>query len=213
MRPPLRLVLPAASSLLALIFVLTIMLGNSTKGPSNGSGASTGSRATGGFAGAAFPGGVHAPDFRLPNQRGQSVSLSTYRGQVVVLAFLSPDCRTCVLVAQQVRGALDELDGAAAGVRTIFIDTNPGAQRARVEHLLRETSLSGRVEYLTGTTKQLRSVWHAYRIPPTSAGKATTEATVTVLLIDRNGFERVGFGLEQITPESLAHDIRLLRTH
>jgi hypothetical protein len=29
-------------------------------------------------------------------------------------------------------------------------------------------------------------------------------------LIDRNGFERVGFGLEQITPEGLAHDIRLL---
>jgi len=31
-----------------------------------------------------------------------------------------------------------------------------------------------------------------------------------VLLIDRKGTERVGFGLEQITPESLAHDIRLL---
>ena len=30
---------------------------------------------------------------------------------------------------------------------------------------------------------------------------------------DRAGFERVGFGLEQITPESLTHDIRLLQAN
>jgi hypothetical protein len=31
-------------------------------------------------------------------------------------------------------------------------------------------------------------------------------------LIDRRGLVRVGFGLEQITPEGLSHDIRLLAT-
>jgi protein SCO1/2 len=206
MHPPLLRVLLAASLLFALILVLAIVLGDSPGGSSSHS-----ATQSGGFAGAAFPPGVRAHDFTLSDQRGQSVSLSAYRGEVVALAFLSSDCRTCVLVAQQVRGALDEL-GATPGVRTIFVSTDPKADTpASVSRFLSETSLSGRVEYLTGTAAQLRPVWHAYRIPPANAGKAASEAAVTVLLIDRTGFERVGFGLEQITPEGLAHDIRLLQ--
>jgi protein SCO1/2 len=115
-----------------------------------------------------------------------------------------------VLVADQIRGALDELE-AAPGVSAIFVSTNPKADtRARVSRFLNETSLSRRVEYLTGTPKELRPVWRVYAIPPVSAGKAASEAGTTVLLIGREGSERVGFGLEQITPEGLAHDIRLL---
>jgi protein SCO1 len=210
MRSPLRMVLPVASALLALILVLAILLGHSSGGSPGGSTSSGAQRSRGVFDGAAFPAGVRAHDFTLSNQRGQRVSLSSYRGQVVALAFLSSDCRTCVLVAQQIRGALDEL-GAEPDVRTIFVSTDPAAPNARVGRFLAETSLTGRVEYLTGTAAQLRPVWHAYRIPPANAGKAASEAAVTVLLIDRTGFERAGFGLEQITPESLAHDIRLLR--
>jgi cytochrome oxidase Cu insertion factor (SCO1/SenC/PrrC family) len=163
------------------------------------------------FDGASFPPGLRAHNFTLSNQRGRRVSLSDYHGQVVVLGFLFSDCRTCILVAQQVRGALDELEGTR-GVQTIFVSTDPRADtRASVNHFLSETSLSGRVEYLTGTPAQLRPVWHDYGIPPVSDGKADSEAGITVLLIDREGIERVGFGVEQITAESLAHDIRLLR--
>jgi protein SCO1 len=198
--------------LLALILVLVIVLSNPSKGGSSGSGPHrpTGSPSSGHFDGATFPEGVRAHDFTLTDQAGRSVSLSSYRGQVVVLAFLSPNCRACVLVAQQVRGALDEL-GAKPGVQTIFVSTDPRAGRwARVGRLLAETSLTGRVEYLTGSASRLKPVWRAYRILPPAAGKAASEAAVTVLLIDRKGFERVGFGLEQITPEGLSHDIRLL---
>lgn len=177
------------------------------------------------FDGATFPPGLRAHDFTLLNQHGRSVSLSDYRGQVVVLTFLFSDCRTCVLVAQQVRGALDELQtatptsaasaspsGALPGVHTIFVSTDPSADTPMsVSRFLQETSLSGRVEYLTGATAQLQPVWHDYGIPPVSDGKANSEAGITVLLIDRKGLERVGFGVEQITAESLAHDIRLLR--
>jgi protein SCO1/2 len=211
-RPQLRFVLPSAFALLALILVLTIVLsGNSFKGSSNDSGPTTGSQSNGGFDGALLPPGVRARDFTLSNRQGRSVSLSAYRGQVVVLVFLSSDCRACVLVAQQVRGALDEL-GANPGVRTIFVSTDPhGDTRARRGRFLSETSLTRRVEYLTGTPAQLRRVWRAYAIAPVSAGRSASEAGITVLLIDRNGIERVGFGLEQITPEGLAHDIRLLR--
>lgn len=161
------------------------------------------------FAGAAYPPGVVAHDFTLEDQQGRRVSLSAYRGQVVALVFLTHDCRACVLVAQQVRGALDEL-GAKPGLKTVFASARVGPSRAHEVPFLEEASLTGRVEYLTGTPQELRPVWRAYGVPPATAGRAAFEAAVTVLLIDRKGFERVGFGLEQITPEGLSHDIRLL---
>jgi protein SCO1 len=209
-RPQQRFVLPAVSALLAIGLTLVLVLTHHHS-PSSPTSQSVGQKDA--FDGAAFPPGVRAPDFTLTDQEGRKLSLSSYRGQVVVLAFLSPNCRTCVLVAQQVRGALDEL-GATPGARVIFVDDS-GALRAsahaRVGHLLAQTSLTGRVEYLTGPRAQLQSVWRAYRTAPVSAGDAAAEAAVTVLLIDRQGIERVGFGLEQITPEGLTHDIRLLQ--
>ena len=216
-----RFVLPAVSAIVAITLVLAIVLGN-------GHGGSSGSPTTnpsGDFDGAAFPPGVRAHDFTLTNQRGKRVSLSAYRGKVVVLAFLFSRCRTCVLVADQVRGALDELEsvpgasgqgghtkgGYTKDVSTLFVSTDPRTDtRTSVNRFLEGLSLGGRVEYLTGSQKELEPVWKAYSIPPVSAGKSASEEGSTVLLIDRDGVERVGYGLEQITPESLAHDIRLL---
>jgi protein SCO1 len=165
------------------------------------------------FAGAAYPPGVVAHGFTLEDQRGRAVSLGSYRGQVVALAFLpSPTCRTCVLVAQQVRGALDELESHSArpNMKTLFASSRAAAPHARVGQLLSQTSLTGRVDYLTGTPKELGPVWRAYGVPPPNAGRKAAEAAVAVLLIDSKGLVRVGFGLEQITPEGLSHDIRLL---
>lgn len=204
-RPQLRFVLTAFSALLAIVLVVVIVFGGNHGGSSENSASQSGS-----FDGAVFPPGVRARNLTLSNQHGQKVSLSAYRGRVVVLAFLFSTCRTCVLVADQVRGALDELEGSSHPT-TIFVSTDPKADtRASVSRFLSETSLSGRVEYLTGAPKQLRPVWRSYAISPVSAGKSAAEAGITVLLIDRKGVERVGFELEQITPEGLAHDIRLL---
>jgi protein SCO1/2 len=219
-RPQLRLVLPLACGLLAILLVLVIVLVGS-----GGSHRTT--TQNGGFDGAAFPANVRAHDFTLSNQQGRRVSLGMFQGQTVVLTFLSTGCRACTLVAQQVRGALDELAEATAkaeahtkglsdalpAMQVLFVSTNPRSDSAaRVKRFLAETSLTGRAEYLTGTRQQLRAVWRAYRVPPASAGKSASEAATTVLLIDRDGIERVGFGLEQITPEGLSHDIRLLQT-
>ena len=173
-----------------------------------------------GFDGAAYPPGVFAPGFTLEDQRGRRVSLSTLRGEVVVLAFVSTNCRACRLAAQQVRGALDELaqaptygKGAAVGAMSVlFVSTDPVSDtHAAVKRFLAETSLAARAQYLTGPVARLRRVWRAYRIRQMSAGKSASEAATTVLLIGRTGAERDAFGLEQLTPESLAHDIRLLR--
>lgn len=175
------------------------------------------------FQGAALPAGVRAPNFTLRDLDGRTVSLDGLRGKVVVVGFLWSDCRTCLLVAQQVRGALDELGGATMA-KTIFVSTSPGMDtRARAGRLLAETALTGRAAYLTGTERELKAVWREYHVAASpdrrtdgSSGRAAgsttqdAEAGITVFLIDKDGMERVAYGVEQITPAALAHDIRLL---
>jgi protein SCO1/2 len=162
-----------------------------------------------GFDGAALPSGVSAPTFALRDQAGAPVSLAAYRGQVVIVAFLYSSCGSaCVVIAQQIRGALDELGRA---VPELVISADPAADTpAGVERFLRKVSLSGRVRWLSGSPAQLRPIWHAFRVLPASAGRAAFARSASVFLIDPRGMERVIFQLEQLTPEALSHDVRKL---
>ena len=164
-----------------------------------------------GFDGAALPAGVPAPaNFTLRDlTSGAHVSLSSYRGRVVIVAFPYSTCgATCVVIAQQIRGALDEL---AQPVPVLLISANPGTDTpARAHSFLTHASLSGRASYLSGTRPQLRAVWHSFRVVPASAGRAAYDRSASVFVLDRSGHERVIFQLEQLTPEALSHDVRKL---
>jgi protein SCO1 len=214
-RRPSRIEL-AAGSIVALGLTLALILigtsGSSTRGPSSPpSPTPTGTSSQTGFDGAALPDGIQAPAFTLTDQRGRRIRLSDYRGRVVILTFLAARVGgASPLIAQQIRGALDDLTQPAA---VLAISADPATDTpARVGRLLASASLTGRIEYLTGTAAQLRPIWHAYRVTPMSAGRATFERAAAVLLIDPRGRERVLFGVEQLTPEGLAHDVRQLQT-
>ena len=212
-RPPPALLLALAGTLVAAIAIVAILVsssGNSGSGP--GSRTSTAGTESG-FDGAALPAGVNAEDFTLTDQNGRRVSLSDYRGQVVVVAFLYSTCgATCIVIAQQIRGALDDLDERRARPPAVLIvSADPAADtRAHVARFLSEVSLSGRVRYLTGPPPRLRAIWRSYDVTPASAGTAAFDRVASVLLIDAGGEKRVLFESEQLTPETLSHDIGLL---
>jgi protein SCO1 len=201
---------------LAPLFMLGMLLGGCSSGSSSPPSSSSSSvrsdestSGASGFDGAALPTGVTPPDFTLRDQRGAPASLSAYPGQVVVVAFLYSTCGApCVVIAQQIRGALDELPQV---VPVLVISADPAADtRAHVARFLARTSLTGRVRWLTGSRAQLRKVWHAFRVLPASAGPAAFARSASVFLIGRGGDERVIFQLEQLTPEALSHDVRKL---
>jgi protein SCO1/2 len=204
-----RLLLPAAAGLLVLAaLAFAILAGSSGKGQA-GAPASSGPGT--GFEGAALP-GIPAPGFTLTDQYGRDVSLSALRGRPVVIAFPYTACRdSCVVLAQQIRGALDELTTQRPAV--LLISADPATDTpAAIRSFLDRVSLTGRASYLTGTPATLRRVWSEYHVTPASAGPAAYAKYATVLLLDALGRERVLYGQEQLTPEALAHDIRKIES-
>ncbi len=191
---------------------LALALAGCSSGSSSTSGSNameSGPTGASGFDGAALPSGISAPTFLLRDQASAPASLAAYRGRVVIVAFLYSSCGSpCVVIAQQIRGALDEL---GRSVPVLVISADPAADTTTsVKRFLRQVSLSGRVRWLSGSPAQLRPVWHAFRVLPASAGRAAFARTASVFLIDRRGMERVIFQLEQLTPEALSHDVRKL---
>jgi protein SCO1/2 len=203
--------LPAlCAAALPCALALCVMLGACSSGSASPSSATSAQApSASGFDGAALPPGVLAPAFTLPDQTGRLVSLADYRGRVVVVAFVYSTCGApCLVIAQQIRGALDEL---STTVPVLLVSADPPADTAtHVKRFLARVSLNGRVDYLGGSTAQLRPVWRAFHVIPASAHRAAFARTASVFLIDRSGHERVIFQLEQLTPEALAHDIRRL---
>lgn len=199
------------SRLAGVVLALTVLLAGCGSGASSSSTPATTASPLGssGFEGAALPLGVLAPRFSLHDQSGARVSLAAYRGQVVIVAVLYSTCGSpCTVIAQQIRGALDEL---GRSVPVLVISADPaGDTPANVKRFLRHVSLSSGVRWLRGSPAQLRPVWHALRVLPASAGRAAFARTASVFLVDRGGHERVIYQLEQLTPEALSHDLRKL---
>ena len=99
-----------------------------------------------------------APGFTLTNQFGQPVSLSSYRGKVVILAFNDAECTTiCPLTTAALVNAKNMLGAAGSKVQLLGVDANPKA--IAVEDLLSYSQLHGMTyqwQYLTGSLAQLQ---------------------------------------------------------
>jgi protein SCO1/2 len=205
MRRPLRPHPPARAAALGLAVALAALAAGCSQGSAPAS-----SPPSAALQGAPLPASLPAPGFSLHDQDGGAVALAHYRGRVVVLAFVYTRCGApCVLIAQQVRGALDQL---GAAVPVLFVSVDPaGDTPARISRFLAQASLSGRVRYLNGPRATLAAVWRGYRVTPPGAGREAFARAAFVALVDRRGDERVLFGQEQLTPEALAHDIRKLQ--
>jgi protein SCO1/2 len=152
-----------------------------------------------------------ARNFTLVDQDGHPASLAQYRGRVVILTFMYSTCQnTCPVEAQQIRGALDELGQA---VPTLAVSVDPAQDTPiNAQRFLFKESLTGRMRFLLGTRSQLAPIWKSYGIAPeTGTNIKNSNHSAYVLLIDRRGYWRDGFPDSELTPEGLAHDIRVLQ--
>jgi cytochrome oxidase Cu insertion factor (SCO1/SenC/PrrC family) len=153
------------------------------------------------IAGSTTPLNFPAKGFQLTDQHGQTVSLASLRGKVVLLTFLDPVCTsTCPLIAQEMRAAGQLLGAASHKVELVAIVANPVYhQVADVQAFDRQESLVQVPNwlYLTGTLAQLQSVWRNYGITAEilPAGSMIGHSE-TAYVIDQSGRVRQEFGVD-----------------
>jgi protein SCO1 len=160
------------------------------------------------FEGAVMPRGLKAPDFELRNQDGETVSMRDFRGQPVIVTFLYTTCEdTCPVQAQTIRGALDDLGEEVPAIAIAVDPPRDTPESARA--FLSEQRVLGRIDFVLGSRADLRPLWNGFFIRPQSV---TQEHNARFTLVDKRGFQRVGYPGFEATPERLAHDVRLLQT-
>ena len=157
--------------------------------------ATTQAAAVNGIAGFPMPGKL-APDFKLTNQFGQSVTFSSLRGHEVVLAFIDSRCTTlCPLTAEIMYDAKAQLGSSVASqVELVAVNANPAAtsiptvQAWSIKHGMLHQWL-----FLTGTAQQLQSVYHLYNVyDQVSTNRAVVHDPI-MFIIDAQGHERLYF--------------------
>jgi cytochrome oxidase Cu insertion factor (SCO1/SenC/PrrC family) len=132
-----------------------------------------------------------APDIRLVNQFGQPMSLSQFRGKVVVLAFVDSECTTvCPLTTVSMVQARELLGAAGDQVQLLGVDANPAATSVHdVMAYSQAHAMVNQWDFLTGSLAQLRAVWQAYHIyVQIQAGQI--DHTPALYVIDQRGRER-----------------------
>ena len=134
---------------------------------------------------------VPAPGFTLTDQFGRRVSLSAYRGKVVLLAFNDSECTTlCPLTTAAMLQAKAMLGSAASQVQLLGVDANPDA--TSVEDVQSYSELHGLFHawhFMTGSLPALRRVWSAYHVQAAIQG-GEIEHTPALFVIDPSGRER-----------------------
>ncbi len=140
------------------------------------------------------------------DEREGPIAMSDFRGEPVIVTFLYTHCEdTCPAAAQQVKGALDDL-GHEVPALAIAVEPprdTPDSARA----FLSKQRMLGRMRFVLGTRDELEPVWSGFAIRPQALG---AEHQARIVLVDGRGFQRIGFPVEQATPEGIAHDVRRL---
>ena len=203
MHPRVRLVLIAFFAC-AFAGISGVWLATLTRSDSEAAVRTTGSPT--GFEGAIRPPGTTVPDFRLTDQDGEPVVPGAGDGKPAVYAFIYSHCEdTCPLEVQQIRGAMDDI-GADVPVYGISVDP-PNDTRGSTRAFLLEQHMTGRMTFAMGSRAQLRPVWKAFGIQPQSK---EDEHSASVVLVDGQGRQRVGYSPTTLSTKALAADLKKL---
>jgi cytochrome oxidase Cu insertion factor (SCO1/SenC/PrrC family) len=207
-----------ALSAAAVLSALGALAGCSSGAPAPANSTAAGGQAQANTAGMNNPnldlgsslGMKQAPEVSLVNQFGQPMSLSQFRGKVVMLSFEDSQCTTvCPLTTQSMVEAKQLLGAAGDKVQLLGIDANPDATSvADVLSYSRAHGMVNQWDFLTGSLTKLKATWSAYDIAvQIEAGQI--DHTPALFVIDQQGRERKLY-LTQMAYSSVGQSAQVL---
>ena len=195
MAPRLRLALMAFASMVLLAALAIVLFVR----PNDGSAGQQG------FAGAIRP-DIPPRTWTLSDQDGRRVRVGAPGSGPSIVTFLYTHCQdSCPVTASTILGAMDQL-GHDVPVYAVSVDpANDTPDSARA--FMSRNHVTGRMHFLLRPDATLQRIWNQFGIRPQ---ERDSEHTAYVVVLDRSGRQRIGFPFEKLTPEGLAHDLRLL---
>ncbi len=150
-----------------------------------------------------------APDFTLRGSDGSDLSLSRYRGKVVVLFFGYTHCpAVCPTTLATLATAHKRLGDDAKDLQIVYVTVDPDHDDvARLREYLANVNPTFRGA--TGTPAELEAVRRDYGVSSTKLQEGLFNHSSSTFLIDRAGMLRAMMPYGQ-PPDAYVHDVRIL---
>jgi protein SCO1/2 len=149
----------------------------------------------------------------LRSYRGNVVSTRELRRKVVLVTFLDTKCtEKCPIFASQIASALRLLPSRARRqVVALALSVDPRVDSpTSVRRFLRRRHAIGLLDFLLGSSGQLRPLWQAFHIVPAADTGNADIHSADARVFDRRGIWVSTFhaGVD-LAPGNLAHDLLL----
>ncbi len=155
-----------------------------------------------------------APPLALHNYLGQPVNIDSYRGKAVLVTFLYTNCPDiCPLITSNLRVALNLMGPKLASkVQVIAVSVDPrGDTPKAVAAFLARHEMTGRMQYLIGSAKELARTWKAWGVGSErdAAQPQFVNHSGIIYGITASG-RRLAVYEASFQPAEIAHDVPLL---
>jgi protein SCO1 len=155
-----------------------------------------------------------APALSLRNYLGQRVNIASYKGKAVLVTFLYTNCPdVCPLITSNLRVALNLLGPKLSSkVQVIAVSVDPrGDTPKAVDAFLARHEMTGRMQYLIGSAKELAPVWKAWGVGSERDTQQPQFINHSGLLYGITGSgKRLTLYASSFQPSEIAHDVPLL---
>jgi protein SCO1/2 len=156
------------------------------------------------------------PSLALRNYKGERVNIDQYKGKAVLVTFLYTHCPdVCPIIASNLAVALNMMGPAKASkVQVIAVSVDPrGDTPTAVAAFLQRHDMTGRMQYLIGSAKELGAVWKAWGVGAEADAQQPQLVNHTGLVYGISAQGRVTtLYAASFTPQEIAHDAPLLAT-
>jgi protein SCO1/2 len=155
-----------------------------------------------------------APALALRNYLGQPVNIASYRGKALLVTFLYTNCPDiCPLMTANLHAAQTVMGPKLASkAQIVAVSVDPkGDTRKSIGDFLARHHMTGRMQYLVGTPKELAAVWQAWGVGSEKDASQPQFINHSGLIygVTASG-KRVAVYASNFKPSDVAHDVPLL---